>query len=73
MSNRTAALLLVVGLTLTACSDGETTDSATETTSGDPVTLRIVSHDSFAGGVTEETFAAFTAETGVERRGVPGR
>ncbi len=70
MSHRTAALLLVVGLTLTACSDGETTDSTTASTtevaSDDPVTLRIVSHDSFAGGVTEETFAAFTAQTGVE-------
>jgi thiamine transport system substrate-binding protein len=71
MSQRTAALLLVVGLTLTACSDGETTASTTVATStaettSDPVTLRIVSHDSFAGGVTEETFAAFTAETGVE-------
>ncbi len=74
MGHRTASLLLVVGLTLTACSDGETTTltpttvtgSTTQTTTGDPVTVRIVSHDSFAGGVTDETFAEFSAETGVD-------
>ncbi|MGH8875357.1 MAG: thiamine ABC transporter substrate-binding protein [Acidimicrobiia bacterium] len=27
--------------------------------------LTLISHDSFAGGVTEETFAAFTEETGI--------
>ncbi len=29
-----------------------------------PVTLTLMAHDSFADGVTEETFASFTAETG---------
>lgn len=31
-----------------------------------PDTLKLVAHDSFAAGVTEETFAAFTEETGIE-------
>ena len=37
----------------------------------DPETLTIISHDSFAGGVSEETFAAFTAETGIAVKIVP--
>ena len=36
-----------------------------------PQTLTIISHDSFAGGVTKETFAAFTAETGIAVKIVP--
>lgn len=32
------------------------------------VTLTLLAHDSFAGAVTDQTFAAFTAETGVEVR-----
>ena len=31
-----------------------------------PGAVKLIAHDSFAGGVTEETFAAFTAETGIE-------
>ncbi len=31
-----------------------------------PETITLVTHDSFASAVTEETFAAFTGETGVE-------
>ena len=37
----------------------------------DPETLTIISHDSFAGGVSKETFAAFTAETGIAVKIVP--
>ena len=37
----------------------------------DPDTLTIISHDSFAGGVTEETFGPFTAETGIAVEIVP--
>lgn len=63
MPKRNVALLLAVGIILTACSDGE--PGSPDQTTLEPVTLRIVSHDSFAGGVTEETFAAFTDETGI--------
>ncbi len=31
-----------------------------------PETLRLMTHDSFAGGVNQETFASFTEETGIE-------
>jgi len=34
--------------------------------SGTPETLRILSHESFAAGVNEITFSAFTEETGIE-------
>jgi thiamine transport system substrate-binding protein len=74
MSTRTTALLLVVGLALAACSDqpaATTADEQPPTTTEtavrpSPDRLRIISHDSFAGGVTDETFAAFTATTGIE-------
>jgi thiamine transport system substrate-binding protein len=36
-----------------------------------PERLTIISHDSFAEGVTEETFAAFTAESGIEVEVLP--
>jgi thiamine transport system substrate-binding protein len=59
-TGRYLALLLAL-LLVTACADDTT--QGTETP---PDSLTIVSHDSFAGGVTDETFAAFTAETGIE-------
>src|SRR5687768_718361 len=31
-----------------------------------PETLRLMAHDSFAGSVTDETFASFTESTGIE-------
>ena len=31
-----------------------------------PESLRLIAHDSFAGSVNEETFAAFTGDTGIE-------
>lgn len=77
MQSRIVALLLAVGMTLTACGTNqtaefdETEEGVTETTSGDTTvpngvtTLRILSHDSFANGVTDDTFAAFTEETGI--------
>lgn len=51
------ALILTALLALAACAGngGET-----------PETLRILSHDSFRDGVTDETFAVFTEETGIE-------
>ena len=39
---------------------------------GDPETLTLFAHDSFADAVTEETFAAFTEETGISVEVVPG-
>lgn len=51
------AWILAALLVVAACSDR----SGEET----PDTLRILSHDSFRDAVTEETFAAFTEETGI--------
>jgi thiamine transport system substrate-binding protein len=69
MSKRTGATLAIVGLLVAACGGDGTTDDPT--TSGDPEVLTIISHDSFHGGVTAETFAPFTAETGIEVRVLP--
>jgi thiamine transport system substrate-binding protein len=52
------ATLLGVALVLAACAAD---DPAAER----PDTLTIVSHDSFADGVTDDTFAAFTESTGI--------
>ncbi len=79
MSTRTTALLIVVGLTLGACSEQRTATTAdveqpttTETTGAPaPERLTIISHDSFAGGVSEETFAGFTKATGIEVEVLP--
>ena len=50
-----------------------TATTITPTTAGLdlPETLTIISHDSFAGGVTDETFAAFTADTGIDVEVLP--
>lgn len=69
MSRRTGTILLVVGLIATACG-GETTDD-TPTSEDAPDVLTLISHDSFAAGVTEETFAPFTAETGIDVEVLP--
>lgn len=54
---RTAAMAVVLALGVAACgSNGE----------GTPTRLTILSHDSFADGVTEDSFAAFTEATGIE-------
>lgn len=91
MSTRTTALILAVGMLLTACGDTTDTQEATTTsqpgvtstletqttptptasTDDLPDTLTIISHDSFAGGVTDETFAAFTADTGIDVEVLP--
>jgi thiamine transport system substrate-binding protein len=49
---------ITVALLTTACGDGEASDT--------PDKLTVISHDSFAGEVTQDTFAAFTAATGIE-------
>lgn len=87
MSKRTITLILAVGMLITACADGsdtatteaettttqptETTEAPTTTAAEAPDTLTIISHDSFAGGVTDETFAGFTAETGIRVEVLP--
>ncbi len=48
-----------------------TTNPPTTTGPELPETLTIISHDSFAGGVTDATFAAFTADTGIEVEVLP--
>ncbi|MXW69277.1 MAG: thiamine ABC transporter substrate-binding protein, partial [Acidimicrobiia bacterium] len=55
---------LAVGITIAALALGACGEA-------DPDTLTIISHDSFAGGVTEETFSSFTADTGVMVEIVP--
>ncbi len=50
--------VLALALLLAACTNG----SEEET----PQQLTLISHDSFVGSVNEETFASFTAETGIQ-------
>ncbi len=57
-AHRLTALALATVLALTACGGGEQ--------SGTPETLTLLAHDSFAAGVDETTFAAFTEQTGIE-------
>ncbi|MDX1448400.1 MAG: thiamine ABC transporter substrate-binding protein [Acidimicrobiia bacterium] len=78
MSTRTGITLVVVGLIVAACGGGTadqttTTEAPTTTSEADelPAVLTIISHDSFAGGVTEETFAPFTESTGIEVEVLP--
>lgn len=54
----TLALTLALALVAGACSDRAETEV--------PETLTILAHDSFAEGVTDDTFGGFTAETGIE-------
>jgi thiamine transport system substrate-binding protein len=58
---KTAAFIVI--LILAAACQAETRER--------PVTLTLLTHDSFAAGVTEETFAAFTEETGITVDVVP--
>ena len=52
---RRVITLLLVALIATACDDQP----------AEPVTLTLISHDSFADAVDEATFATFTEETGI--------
>lgn len=81
MSTRARITFAVVGLIVAACGGGgETTDDTNDgpgavetTTTLDSTTevLTLMSHDSFAGGVTDDTFAPFTEATGIEVRVLP--
>jgi thiamine transport system substrate-binding protein len=52
---RTVAFMLMLAVAAACGGDEEST----------PETLRLMAHDSFAGSVDEETFAAFTESTGI--------
>ncbi len=54
---RIAILATAAAITLAACGG---------TGAQRPTTLKLLAHDSFAAGVTDETFAAFTDETGID-------
>ncbi len=54
----TVGAVMALALVLAACSSGASEES--------PQTITLMAHDSFAGGVTEATFAPFTQETGIE-------
>lgn len=80
MSHRARITFAVVGLIVAACGGGETTDDTTNGTAPAETTttldsglevLTLMSHDSFAGGVTDDTFAPFTEATGIEVRVLP--
>lgn len=49
--------IVSLGLLLAACGEKE---------DGTPETLELLTHDSFAAAVTDETFAAFTESTGID-------
>lgn len=53
---KTTAIVGCLALMLVACGEKE---------DGTPQTLELLTHDSFAAGVTDETFAAFTESTGI--------
>jgi thiamine transport system substrate-binding protein len=56
-TGRTSLIVILLALVATACSGGGT--------SRPPDKLTLVSHDSFADAVTDQTFAAFTDQTGI--------
>ncbi len=58
MRRKPTLTLLLLALVLTACAGGEQTEN--------PESLKLISHDSFAAGVDESTFAGFTEETGID-------
>lgn len=66
MRNGRIIHLMAVALVIAACNGGDDTSGTASTSEAEPPeSLTILSHDSFAGGATEETFAAFTEETGI--------
>ncbi|MEA1903413.1 MAG: thiamine ABC transporter substrate-binding protein [Actinomycetota bacterium] len=55
---KAVCLIVALGLVGAACGGPEDTET--------PETLTLIAHDSFVGAITDETFAAFTEETGIE-------
>jgi thiamine transport system substrate-binding protein len=60
---RRALLLMTLILVAVACAQDEPVT---------PETLTLIAHDSFAGGVDDDTFAGFTASTGIEVEVIAG-
>ena len=58
---KTVALTICLTVLLGACG------------SGPPGTLKLISHDSFASAVDDNTFASFTADTGIEVEVIPAQ
>lgn len=58
MRKATTITLVASALLVAACSGSTQQDT--------PETLVLIAHDSFVGGVTDETFAAFAEETGID-------
>lgn len=79
MKARTLAAAVALGLVVASCTvevdqgipETTTTTGAETTAPSGPDTLTIISHDSFAAGVTDGTFASFTEETGIEVEVLP--
>jgi thiamine transport system substrate-binding protein len=70
-ARRLLALLLVPALlALAACGDDDGSAPGTTAAGADAVTLRLLTHDSFA--VSDDVLAAFTDETGIEVELVQG-
>lgn len=59
----TFAVATLLAIAVTACGGGDQAET--------PETIRLMSHDSFAGAVDESTFAAFTEETGIAVEVIP--
>lgn len=64
---RPLALLLTAAVAVAACGDDD--DTTTADGGDEPVTLTLVTHDSF--DVSDEVLAAFTDDTGIEVRVLP--
>lgn len=66
------ALVLAAGVMLASCgTESASESSGTASIGAESGTVTVLSHDSFAAAVTEETFAGFTAATGVEVEVLP--
>ena len=70
-TGRTLLLLGAVALVAACNGDGGEGTISPPETDASPETLSILSHDSFANEVTDETFAAFTESTGIAVEAVP--
>lgn len=58
---KTTTLIIALAMFVAACGSAST------------ATLRLISHDSFASAVNDETFASFTSDTGIEVEVIPAR
>lgn len=66
---RRIASLLAGTLMVVACAEGATTSESPDATT--PTTVTLMSHDSFAAAVSDETFATLTERTGISVEVLP--